>query len=479
MTYELFIDGQWRSAVGGRTMPVINPATEQEVRRAARAGPEDAAEAVRSAARGLQTWRATSAWERSRIIRKLADIVRSRQDEIAIRLTEEMGKPLVQAVAEAQGAAEVLDWFADEARRVFGQVIEARVPDEQNRVVFEPVGIVAGLAAWNFPAIGMCRKLGPALAAGCSIICRPASEAPGAAVIIVESCLDAGVPAGVVNLLTGPAESIVPVLMQAPEVRCVSFTGSVSVGQKLMREAATTIKRLTLELGGHAPVIVFPDADVTYSADMLAAAKFRNAGQVCVSPSRFMVHSSIARPFIDRLSQQIDRLQVGDGTLPTVDLGPLATARRVDALDELVRDAVDRGAKVVRGGKRPQQFNRGFFYEPTLITDVDLDARIMNEEPFGPVAIVNTYEQADDALSLANRLNFGLGSYVFTRSMTNIEMMARRIEAGVVMVNTTAASRAETPFGGIKASGFGREGGTLSIQDYLSPKYINIRSHPN
>jgi len=471
---SLLIGGEWRPASNGARYDVVNPATEEIIGYAPQAGAADALDAVEAADRGLQKWRRTDPWTRSKVIRRISRLIDERRKEIARLITVEMGKPLDQAEGEVQATIDLYDWFADETRRVYGQVIEARKPANRQYVTFEPVGIVAAFTAWNFPVLLMSRKIAPALAAGCSIVCRPAEEAPGAVLAIAACCMDAGVPAGVVNVLTGVPGEITSTLMAAPSVRKVTFTGSILVGKMLMRQAADTVKRLTMELGGHAPVIVHSDVDVDRVAQMSAVSKYRNGGQVCAAPTRFYVHESKADDFARVFAERAGRLKVGDGLESSVEVGPMATRKRRDAVEGLVEDAMSKNAKLISGGRRPAHLNRGWFFEPTVLLDPADDSRMMTEEPFGPVATINRFSTMDEVIAKANGLEFGLAAYVFTNSLTKAHETADALEAGVVGVNTFVASLAETPFGGTKQSGFGREGGFLGIRDYLDAKFTNM-----
>lgn len=471
---HLLIGGEWRPAASGAVYPVVNPANEEIIGQAAQAGPDDVAAAVAAANQGFETWRRVGPWERSKVIRRIAELVAERADAIARLITLEIGKPLAQARAEVQMTVELFDWFADETRRICGQVIEPRTAGVRHQVIFEPVGVVAAFTAWNFPVLLMSRKIAPALAAGCSIICRPAEEAPGAVLTIGQCCLDAGVPPGVINILTGEPSTITPHLMAEPSVRKVTFTGSIPVGKLLIRESAETLKRVTMELGGHAPVIVHDDVDIEMAAQKGVISKFRNAGQVCASPTRFYVHASKVDRFAEAFADQAGRLRLGDGLQADTDMGPLTTERRRDAVESLIEDAVGAGARVLSGGCRPAHLNRGYFYAPTVVRDAPDSCRLMREEPFGPIATITPFDTVEEAITKANGLEFGLTAYVFTHSLKRAHETAEALSAGVVGVNTFTASNAETPFGGVKQSGFGREGGTLGIRDYLNAKLINF-----
>jgi len=469
----LLIGGKWRQSASGAVYPVTNPATEEMLGEAPQAGARDAADAIAAAEAGLAQWRRIDPWKRAAIIRQIGHLIAEQRDTIARLITLEVGKPLDQAMGEVQATIDVFDWYADETRRIYGQIIEARAPG-RHYVTFEPVGIVAAFTAWNFPVLLMSRKIAPALAAGCSIICRPAEEAPGAVLAIARCCINAGVPDGVVNVLTGRPDEITSTLMASPAVRKVTFTGSIPVGKMLIRQSADTIKRVTMELGGHAPVIVHGDVDAARVAELSALAKFRNAGQVCASPTRFYVHESKAEAFIATFVERSAQIRIGNGMDAGIEMGPLTTKRRRDAVEEMVDNARDAGTEVATGGRRPSVPNRGWFYEPTVLIDPPASSRVLTEEPFGPVAIIESFREPEDAFIRANSLEFGLTAYVFTNSLKRAHESADAIQAGVVGVNTYVAAMAETPFGGVKQSGFGREGGFLGIRDYLDAKFTNM-----
>lgn len=473
---SLFIDGAWIDKTGADRIEVINPATEEVLGTAPSSGPGEVQAALASAQRGFETWRKMAPWDRSNIVRKIGTLLRERQEAIARIVTQEIGKPLAEARGEIVAAAEYFEYCADEARRLHGYTVEGRLPGAKFEVSYEPVGVVLALAAWNFPIILAARKLAMALAAGCSVIVRPAEEAPASVAELVRCCQDAGLPNGAVNLLFGTPEQVVVPLMAAPAVRKLSFTGSTRVGQLLMRQSADTLKRITMELGGHAPFIVLPDADLEKATTAAVAGKFRNAGQVCTSPSRFFVHEKVADAFAEKMSAKAGALRIGNGLEDGVAMGPLATPRQRDRAERLVADAIGKGARAATGGKRPAHLNCGYFFEPTVLTDLPSDAAILTEEPFAPVAAVVRVSGTDEALARANSLEYGLAGYLFTSSKSAIDHITRELQVGVMAVNTTAVAVPEAPFGGIKQSGFGREGGTEGVREYLNAKFVN--SHP-
>ena len=472
--HDLYIDGEWRGASDGVRLDLIDPATEERIDSVPRATAADLDAALAAAARAWKEWREVDAWTRSATLRRVAALLRDRVEDMAPVLTEEQGKPLAESRGELGAAADQFDWYADEARRVYGRTIDGHSRTQRIFVLRQPVGPVAAFTPWNFPALLPARKLAPAIAAGCSIVLKPAEEAPRTALGLAEACADAGVPAGVVNVVTGDPAQISTHLIRSEVIRKVSLTGSVGVGRQILHLAADRILPVSMELGGHAPVLVFPDADLDQAAAVCARGKFRNCGQVCISASRFYVHASVADAFIEKLVAQIAALRVGDGRDPSTDVGPLADARRRDAVEALIADAIRRGARLAHGGHRLPEYPKGFFYAPTVLIDVPPDAEVMRTEPFGPVAPVATFESLDDALTLANSTPYGLAGYVFTRDTRTAFLASEGLEVGMVGVNHLLLAAAEIPFGGIKQSGFGREGGAEGIEPYTVTKYVNL-----
>lgn len=466
----LHIDGRWRPAADGRTIPVADPATSEQIGTVAHAGTADLDEALAAAARGFEAWRATGVFERYRLMRRAADLLRARADAIAAIMTREQGKPLAESRAEALAAADVVDWFAEEGRRAYGQIIPARAPGVTQMALKLPVGPVAAFTPWNFPINQAVRKTSAALAAGCSIILKAAEETPASPAEMVRAFVDAGLPAGVVNLVYGVPAEISEYLVPHPVIRKISFTGSTAVGKHLAALAGAHMKRATMELGGHAPVIVCADADLEAAARLTAASKLRNAGQVCIAPTRFLVEDAVFEPFLDRFTAAIAATRVGNGLAEGVQMGPLANDRRVAALEGLVADALEQGARLTTGGKRIG--NVGSFFEPTVLADVPLSARIMNEEPFGPVAVVNRFATLDAAIAEANRLPYGLASYGFARSAAAVRRLGLEIDAGMTTINHIGLALPEVPFGGVRDSGYGTEGGSEAIEAYLTTKFV-------
>ncbi len=473
MTYpnvELFIDGKWRPAASGKTIPVINPATEEPIGTVAHAAKADLDEALASAEKGFKAWRNISSYERSKVMRKAADLIRERADKIATLMTMEQGKVLAESRLETMVAADIIEWFAEEGRRTYGRMIPARLPGVYQMVIKEPVGVVAAFTPWNFPINQVVKKLAAAIAAGCSIIVKAPEETPASPAELIRAFADAGVPAGVVNLVYGVPSEISEYLIPHPTIRKISFTGSTRVGKDLAAMAGQHMKRVTMELGGHAPVIVFDDADVESAAKIMAAAKYRNAGQVCISPTRFLVQEGVYDNFIKQFVDNAKAITVGNGLDAASKMGSLANDRRVTAIESMIQDAVGQGAKVATGGNRVG--NKGYFFEPTVVTGVSKSARAMNEEPFGPLALISPFSKFEDAAEEANRLPFGLASYAFTKSAKTATAIGAAVEAGMMSINSFALALPETPFGGMKDSGYGAEGGTEGIDAYLSTKFI-------
>jgi succinate-semialdehyde dehydrogenase/glutarate-semialdehyde dehydrogenase len=468
---SLFIDGAWCAAASGRTMPVMNPATGKQIGTLAHAERADLDRALEAARKGFAVWRKISAFERSKIMRKAANLMRERSDLIAPLLTMEQGKTLAEAKAEVLAGADVIDWFAEEARRAYGRVIPARSEGVYQLVIKEPVGPVAAFTPWNFPINQVVRKLSAALAAGCSIIVKAPEETPASPAELIRAYSEAGVPAGVVNLVYGDPAEISSYLIPHPVIRKMSFTGSTVVGKQLAALAGAHMKRVTMELGGHAPVIIFDDADVEVAAKTMAASKYRNAGQVCVSPTRFLVQEGVYKNFVEKFVEATRNVKVGDGLEASSTMGALANPRRSRAMQANVEDAQKHGGKVRTGGHRIGE--QGNFFEPTVITELPNDAQAMNVEPFGPMAVINPFKSFDDAVTEANRLPFGLAAYAWTRSAKTANAIASSVETGMMTINHLGLALPEVPFGGVKDSGYGSEGGSEAIEAYLNPKFVS------
>ncbi|WP_439580017.1 NAD-dependent succinate-semialdehyde dehydrogenase [Elioraea sp.] len=470
-TLEMLIDGKFTRGSSGKGEPVVNPATEQTLAELPHAAKSDLEAAVGAAEKGFNAWKAMSAFDRYRILRKGADIMRGRAEAIAKILTLEQGKIVAEAKIEVVTSADILDWYAEEGRRAYGRIIPGRMPGMRQMVIKEPVGIVAAFTPWNFPALTPMRKIAGALAAGCSIILKPSEETPGTAIEIARCLQEAGLPEGALNIVFGVPAEVSSYLIAHPKVRKISFTGSTAVGKQLMKLAADGMKRTTMELGGHAPVIVFDDVDAASVAKIAAGGKYRNAGQVCISPTRFFVHESKYKQFVDTFTEVASGLKLGDGLDASTQMGPMANARRLEAMDMFVSDAKAKGAVVKTGGERPA--NQGFFYKPTVLADVPAEARIMTEEPFGPLAPIVPFRDFDEVVERANGVAYGLAAYAFTSDEKRATAIADALQWGMVGVNSLTVSTPETPFGGIKDSGHGSEGGIEGLEAYLNVKFVS------
>ncbi|MDM0024811.1 NAD-dependent succinate-semialdehyde dehydrogenase [Variovorax saccharolyticus] len=469
---RLLIDGEWCDAASGKTQDVINPATGLPIGKVAFAATADLDRALDAAQRGFEAWRRIPANERAITMRKAAALLRERAPEIARILTQEQGKPFAEARGEVLAGADIIEWFADEGRRVYGRIVPSRNLAAQQLVLKEPLGPVAAFTPWNFPINQIVRKLGAALASGCSFLCKAPEETPASPAALLQAFVDAGVPKGTVGLVFGDPAQISNYLIPHPIIRKVTFTGSTPVGKQLAALAGQHMKRATMELGGHAPVIVAADADVELAVKASGGAKFRNAGQVCISPTRFLVHNSIKQAFAQAMVKHAESLKLGDGLAEGTTLGPLANARRLGAMAKVLEDARATGAKVATGGERVG--SSGNFFAPTVLTDVSLEADVFNNEPFGPIAAIRGFDSLDEAITEANRLPFGLAGYAFTQSIKNAHLLSQRMEVGMLWINQPAAPSPEMPFGGIKDSGYGSEGGPEAMENYLNTKAVSI-----
>jgi succinate-semialdehyde dehydrogenase/glutarate-semialdehyde dehydrogenase len=472
---KMFIDGKWTAAENGRTLAVVNPATEEVVGEVAYGGRADYHRAFEAAARAMPAWMKLTSWDRAKVLRKTGDLMRERADAIARALTTEQGKPLAEAKAEVLHSADTFEWFAEEGKRAYGQVIPNSAPGKRHLTIKHPVGVVAGISPWNFPVTLQARKIAPALAAGCTIVSRPADETPLCLIQVFECLVEAGLPPGVANLVIGPPQEFADEAMENPVVRKVSFTGSIPVGKQLMRAAAGQLKRLSLELGGHAPFIVFPDADPEAGAKIAVTGKFRNNGQVCIAPSRFYVHQDVQKKFTEAAVEFTRALKMGNGLEPGIEVGPMLRKRSLQTTADLVDDARQSGARVLTGGKRSDRFDKGYFFEPTVLAGVTDRAKLMTEEPFAPVMPLLDFSKLDDVIRAANNTRYGLAAYVFTNDLTVAWKMAEGIEAGIIGVNDSVPATPQCPFGGMKESGLGRELGHEGLEAYLETKYVSIK----
>ena len=469
-----FIDGKWQQSTNKETYDVINPATEEVIGKASKASSTDVEKALKSAEKGFEVWKKFTPWDRATIIRKIADLIRKKNNELAKWMTLETGKPLAEGLAEASGSADIFEWNAEETKRIYGQTVQSRFQNTRVIINYEPVGVVAALSPWNFPLILAARKISTALAAGCSVICKPDVITPGTVMELVDIINKCGVPPGVVNLLSGDPASIASKLIASDIVKKISLTGSTRVGKIILKQAAEKIQRVTMELSGHAPFIVHADANVEKATDMAMASKYRNNGQVCISPSRFYIHESKKEQFTKSFVDKTLKLKIGNGMDKDIQLGPITTKKRLEEIEQLVETTKKEGAKVLCGGKRPSGFNKGYFYEPTVFDNVKDDFKIMIEEPFGPLTPLLTFKNFDEVVEKANNQVAGLAAYVCTNSIELASKTSEALETGMVAVNTPFISNAETPFGGVKQSGYGREGGSIGIKDYLNVKYTHL-----
>lgn len=472
---KMFIDGRWCDSDSGRTLNVINPATEEVIAEVAYGSRAEVKRALEAAHRAMQSWMKLTAYDRAKVLKKTADLMRERADSIAKTLTLEQGKPVPEAKAEILHSADTFEWFAEEGKRAYGQVIPNHLPGKRHVTVKHPVGVVGSISPWNFPITLQSRKIAPALAAGCTIVCKPASQTPLSLVQVFECLVDAGVPAGVVNLVMGPAQEVADELLENPICRKISFTGSTEVGKQLMRGCADQMKRVSLELGGHAPFIVFPDADPEIGAKTAVMGKFRNNGQVCIAPSRFYVHKDVQKKFVEASVEFAKALKLGNGVDPGVEIGPMFEKKAMEGTIALVEDAKRCGAKVLTGGKRSDKFPKGYFFEPTVLTGLTPQVKMMTEEPFAPVMPILDFSKIDDVIREANNTKYGLAAYVFTNDLSVAWKMAEGLEAGIIGINDPVPAAPQCPFGGMKESGLGRELGHEGLEAYMETKYVSFK----
>lgn len=472
---KMFINGQWCAADSGRTLGVLNPATEEVITEVAYGGRAETRRAIEAAARAMPAWMKLTPFDRAKILKKTADLMRERADAIARTLTTEQGKPLAESRAEVLHSADTFEWFAEEGKRAYGQVIPHSVPGKRHVTLKHPVGVVGAISPWNFPVTLQARKIAPALAVGCTVVSKPASQTPLCLIQVFECLIDAGLPPGAANLVMGPAQEIADELVENPAVRKISFTGSTEVGKQLMRACADQVKRLSLELGGHAPFIVFPDADPEMGAKIAVTGKFRNNGQVCIAPSRFFVHKDVQGKFTEAAVEFARGLKLGNGLEPGVDVGPMFEKKALENTQLLVEDARQHGARVLTGGQRSTRFPTGYFFEPTVLTQLGPDTRMLTEEPFAPVMPVLDFNNLDEVIRAANATRYGLAAYVFTNDLTAAWKMAEGLEAGIIGVNDPVPATPQCPFGGMKESGLGRELGHEGLEAYLETKYVSFK----
>ena len=471
---RMLIDGAWCDAGGGTTLKVINPADETVVAEVAYGGKADAERAIVAAAKAFPDWRAASVYDRAKVLKKTAELMRDRADRIARALTLEQGKPLAEARMEVLHAADTFEWFAEEGKRAYGRIIPPTNVAKRYYAIKHPVGVVGTITPWNFPAALPSRKIAPALAAGCTVVSRPADQTPITLILMFECMAEAGLPAGVANLVIGEPLAVADAFFEQQAVRKISFTGSTAVGKALIKRSADQVKRLSLELGGHAPLIVFPDADVQQVAQAAVIGKFRNNGQVCIAPSRFYVHEKIAGEFTDAAVELTRNLKMGNGLEPGVQVGPMFEGRAIDKTLALVDDARSKGGKILTGGARASQFDKGYWFEPTVLRDVNGSMKLMTEEPFAPVMPLLDFSKLEEVIAAANATPYGLAAYVFTNDLTIATRMAEGLEAGIIGINDPVPATPQCPFGGMKESGMGRELGMEGLDAYFETKYVSV-----
>ncbi len=469
-----FINGKWQESSGKETYNVINPATEELIGKASKANDKDIELCLESASKGFKVWKNTSPWERSKIIRKISELIRKKNNILSKWLTLEVGKPLKESFGEANGAADIFEWSSEEAKRIYGETLQGRSPETKIHVYYQPVGVVAALVPWNFPITLASRKISTALSAGCSVIVKPDVITPGSVMELVDICHEAGVPPGVINLLSGDPAHISDKLLSSNIIKKVSITGSTRVGKLILKKAAEKVQRVTMELSGHSPFIVFDDVDLNKVTDIAIFSKFRNNGQVCISPSRFFIHETKKNEFTELMVNKIKKLKIGNGMDKDTILGPLTTKKRLDEVENLVEITKKEGAKILCGGKKPAGFNKGFFFEPTVFDNIKDDFTIMNQEPFGPLVPILSFKDFDEVVERANNNDLGLASYIYTNNLEKAHKASELMETGTVAVNTGVVALPEAPFGGIKQTGYGREGGSMAIKDYLNIKYTHL-----
>lgn len=471
---QMFIAGRWYGADSGRTLGVINPADESVLAEVAYGGRAEAERAIDAAARAMPGWRALSVYDRAKILKATADAIRGRADDLARTLTMEQGKPLPEAKAEVLHTADTFEWFAEEGKRAYGRTIPHWTGNRRHYAIHHPVGVVGTITPWNFPMALASRKIAPALAAGCTVVSRPAEQTPLVLIGLFECLEQAGLPPGAANLVMGPAREVAGAFFERPEVRKISFTGSTEVGKELIRRSADQVKRLSLELGGHAPLIVFPDADVAQVAKLAVVGKFRNNGQVCIAPSRFYIHEKLSKDFTEAAVELAKGLKLGNGLEEGVQVGPMFERMALEKTTRLIEDARSHGAQVLTGGKRCDRFEKGYFFEPTVIREVNGSMQILHEEPFAPVMPLLGFSKLDDVIAAANATPYGLAAYVFTNDLTVATRMAEGLEAGIIGINDPVPTTPQCPFGGMKESGLGRELGVEGLEAYLETKYVSV-----
>lgn len=475
METRLYIDGKWTAADNGATQPVVNPATEDIVDRIAWGGRAEIRRAFDAAAKAMPAWAKLTAYDRARVLKKTAELMRERCEPIARSMTQEQGKPLAEAKGEVLHSADTFEWFAEEGKRAYGQIIPNSVAGKRHLVIKHPVGVVAAISPWNFPITLQSRKLAPALAAGCTVVSKPAHQTPLCLIQVFQCLEEAGLPPGVANLVMCPPEQFSEEAFAHAAVRKVSFTGSTAIGKKLIQMSADRVVRLSLELGGHAPFIVLPDADPEVVAKAAVAGKFRNNGQVCIAPSRFYVHKDVEKRFTEATVETARALKLGNGLDAGVEIGPMIEEQRIAATAALIEDAKSRGAAVLTGGERSKRFDHGWFFEPTVLRNLNPDSRILIDEPFAPVMPILDFQKLDEVIAAANKTRYGLAAFAFTNDLTALWNLAEGLEAGIIGINDPVPATPQCPFGGMKESGLGRELAHEGLEAYLETKFIALK----
>lgn len=474
LTKSIYIDGEWRAVNEQQTDTVYNPATLEPITKVANGGKKEAEEAIKAAAKAFPSWSEMPGRKRSHILYKASELMTEDAERLGRILTSEQGKPLKEAIGEVKGAAAFLLWYAEEAARAYGEWLPSSAQSKRMLVIPKPVGVVGAITPWNFPSSMITRKLGPALAAGCTVVLKPSEETPLSAVEIIKVFEKAGMPKGVVNMVTGDAQQIGNAMLTNKEVRLITFTGSTAVGKYLMRESSEHVKKLSLELGGHAPSIVFKDADIDKAAKLVLASKFRNSGQTCICTNRLFVHESIADKFTETLKEKVGKMKVGSGMEDDTELGPLINKAASEKVHSHMEDAVEKGAKVVSGGGYWEGNLNGHFYNPTILSNIDDDMKIMNEETFGPIIPIQTFHDDNEVIQKANDTDYGLAAYIFTENTNQAIRASEKLDYGIVGINDVFPATPEAPFGGIKQSGIGKEGGHHGMAEFLEEKYVSI-----
>lgn len=472
--YKQYINGQWIEASNGGTWDVTNPATEEVIRTVPYGNADDCNAAIEAASKAFPAWASLTAYKRAAILKKASDIMRSRLDDLALTTTLECGKPFVQSKGEWISAADFFEWYAEECKRVYGHTIPSRIPGKRMTVIKQPLGVVGVITAWNFPAYNPARAIAAALAAGCTVVAKPAEDTPLTAMEMTNILAEAGIPAGVLNLISGDPPVIGQAMLDHPNVRKISFTGSTEVGRILMEGAARTFTRLGLELGGNAPVLIFPDVNVDRVSKGAVSTKYWNAGQACTGPQRFLVHEKVLHEFVDKVVPMVGALKVGNGLEENTQVGPIINARQLERIENLVTEGVSQGIQILAGGGRPADLSKGYFYQPTIVANITPDQRLYREEIFGPVMPIATFSEVEQAVQLANQTEYGLAAYVWTNDLNTAIKVSEGLEFGMVGINEWYPQTTEAPFVGWKASGLGAEAGAEGLEDYLETKLISI-----